>query len=240
MNQEKIGKFIKEIRINNNLSQQQLANKLGVSSQAVSKWENGKNIPDILILKQISEKFNLNIDDILNGEVKEKDNDNLKNENLNNKYKIIIFSLLFLITIFTTIFFFISRENDYQFKILSSNCDSFKIKGTLSYNNQKSSIYISNIEYCGGDDTNVYKKIECALYERNNDTITKIFEAKTGSNKTLENYLENVLFSIDNYNRICKNFDNRSLYLEINATNENDKIIKYHIPLNVEKTLVIK
>ena len=52
MEQEKIGKFIKKIRVDNGLTQKDLADKLGVTYQAVSKWENGKNIPDIMILKQ--------------------------------------------------------------------------------------------------------------------------------------------------------------------------------------------
>ena len=53
MDQEKIGKFIKEIRKKENLSQQKFAEKYGVTYQAVSKWENGKNIPDLSILKQM-------------------------------------------------------------------------------------------------------------------------------------------------------------------------------------------
>ena len=67
MEQEKIGKFIKKLRKENNLTQKDLADKLGVTYQAVSKWENGKNIPDIMILKQISKEFNVNIDDLLEG-----------------------------------------------------------------------------------------------------------------------------------------------------------------------------
>ena len=61
MDQEKIGKIIKEIRKNNNLTQADLANKYNVTYQAVSKWENGKNIPDISILKQMSKDFNIDI-----------------------------------------------------------------------------------------------------------------------------------------------------------------------------------
>lgn len=72
MDREKIGQFIKAIRKNNNLSQADLADKLGVTYQAVSKWENGKNLPDISILQQISKMFNVDIDEILAGETKEK------------------------------------------------------------------------------------------------------------------------------------------------------------------------
>ena len=45
MNQENIGKYIKKLRKENNLSQEKLADKLGVTYQAVSKWERGLNLP---------------------------------------------------------------------------------------------------------------------------------------------------------------------------------------------------
>ena len=67
MEQEKIGKFIKKIRKENNLTQKDLADKYGVTYQAVSKWETGKNIPDISLLKEISKDFNVNIEDLLEG-----------------------------------------------------------------------------------------------------------------------------------------------------------------------------
>ena len=50
MDQEKIGKFIKDLRIKNNLTQKEFADKYNVTYQAVSKWENGKNMPDLSLL----------------------------------------------------------------------------------------------------------------------------------------------------------------------------------------------
>ncbi len=72
MNQDKIGNFIKSIRLDNNLTQKEFADKFGVTYQAVSKWENGKNIPDISILKQICDEYNIDINEILNGEKSKK------------------------------------------------------------------------------------------------------------------------------------------------------------------------
>ena len=68
MNQETIGKFIRELRTQKNLSQKDLAAQLGVTVAAVSKWENGKNIPDISNLKAIAELFEVSLTEILNGE----------------------------------------------------------------------------------------------------------------------------------------------------------------------------
>ena len=73
MSGEKIGKFIKELRIKNSLSQADLANKLSVTKQAISKWENGRGIPDIEMLKELSKIFNVDIDEIIDGEFKEKE-----------------------------------------------------------------------------------------------------------------------------------------------------------------------
>ena len=59
------------------------AKKYGVTYQAVSKWENGKNIPDISLLKQISEDFNIDIKDLLDGkksEIKKVDNSSINIE----------------------------------------------------------------------------------------------------------------------------------------------------------------
>lgn len=71
MNQEKIGEFIKKLRQDNNLTQKDLAKKYNVTYQAVSKWERGLNIPDISLLKQMSEDFNISIEELLSGETTE-------------------------------------------------------------------------------------------------------------------------------------------------------------------------
>ena len=70
MNQEKIGQFLKSLRKKHNLTQKQFADKYNVTYQAVSKWENGLNMPDTALMKQISEDFGLSIDELLSGEYK--------------------------------------------------------------------------------------------------------------------------------------------------------------------------
>ena len=61
MNPEKVGQFIKRIRKENNLTQAELANQYNITYQAVSKWENGINLPDIALLKEMSHDFNIDI-----------------------------------------------------------------------------------------------------------------------------------------------------------------------------------
>lgn len=228
MDQEKIGKFIKEIRQNNNLTQKELADKLGVTYQAVSKWENGKNIPDIATLKLISEEFNVNIDEILSGQAKAK-------KGLNKKYYYIIGISIFILLLIITIFIYNQRANSsFEFKTISSKCSDFKITGSAAYNKEKTAIYISNIEFCGKEDNTVYKKIGCTLYERNDDVKAKISSCSTKSNKSLKEFLKAVNISVNNYSSNCKKLTSNTLLLEIEAYNEETKKITYSIPLKLD------
>ena len=65
MNQEKIGTFIKNLRKKNNLTQQALADKYNVTYQAVSKWENGLNMPDTALMLEISKDFGISLEGLL-------------------------------------------------------------------------------------------------------------------------------------------------------------------------------
>lgn len=74
MNQEKIGKFIAECRKKNNLTQEKLAEQLGISDRAVSKWERGLNLPDASLMLELSKIFDISVNELLNGEIIEKNN----------------------------------------------------------------------------------------------------------------------------------------------------------------------
>lgn len=68
MNQERIGKFISERRKERKLTQEQLAEQIGVSTNAVSKWERGICLMDMSLLKPLSEILGISVVDILSGE----------------------------------------------------------------------------------------------------------------------------------------------------------------------------
>ena len=68
MNQEKIGKLIAEIRKEKDMTQTDLANKLGITDRAISKWENGRGLPDISLLQNVSEILGITITELLSGE----------------------------------------------------------------------------------------------------------------------------------------------------------------------------
>ena len=68
MDQIKIGKFIASCRKEQGMTQAVLAEKLGISDRAVSKWETGKSLPDAGIMLELSELLNINVNELLSGE----------------------------------------------------------------------------------------------------------------------------------------------------------------------------
>ena len=68
MNQEKIGRFIAQCRKQNGFTQASLAEKLGITDRAVSKWENGKSMPDASIMLELCGYLKINVNELLMGE----------------------------------------------------------------------------------------------------------------------------------------------------------------------------
>lgn len=106
MNQEKIGKFIAKKRKEMNMTQAELASKLGVTDRAVSHWENGRRLPDISLFKLICEIFDISVNELLNGEeikkndVLKKFDDNIINTlNFNKKNNIKMKFIIFILSI---------------------------------------------------------------------------------------------------------------------------------------------
>lgn len=107
MDQKKIGKFIQDTRKKQNLTQEELAEKLGVSNRSVSRWECGRNMPDVSLYKPLCEILNITVNDLVRGEVitqeeyKQKTEENVINvmEKVNNlqKKKKILISIIILI-----------------------------------------------------------------------------------------------------------------------------------------------
>ena len=121
MDQIKIGKFIAECRKKNNLTQMQLAEKLNITDRAISKWGNGKGMPDSSIMLDLCNELKISVNELLSGEMIEmKDYNQIaeknllemaKKEEVQNKkmmfYEIVIgymSSVTFLILLFTASF----------------------------------------------------------------------------------------------------------------------------------------
>jgi len=79
MEQKKIGNFLKNLRKEKGITQEMLAEKLSVSGRIVSRWETGNNMPDISLLIELAEFYDISIPEIVNGE--------RKNEKMNEEVK---------------------------------------------------------------------------------------------------------------------------------------------------------
>ena len=223
MDQEKFGNLIKKIRKDNNLTQKEFADKYNVTYQAVSKWENGKNMPDTLLIKKICDDFNLKIEDLFNGEVKKK------------SYVPVMIVLGLIVFFIWGLVIIRCIDSSYEFKTITTSCERFNISGSLAYNTKKATIYISNIEYCGGDNREMYSSISCTLYEEDIELFKKIDSyVYEGNPITLEKFLKDVKFKVDDYDSICKDRNIHALYIDIIAKDDKDRAKKYRVDLEVE------
>lgn len=128
MNQEKIGKFILKLRREKNMTQQELADRIGVTDRAISKWENGRGLPDLSLMMPLCKELGITINELISGEQIEKedyqskleenifktiDYTNRKFANKNKMFKIAIGIMIILITITGLMFFVdVNRMNN--------------------------------------------------------------------------------------------------------------------------------
>lgn len=236
----KVGNFIRELRKKNNLTQKLFAEKYGVTYQAVSKWERGINMPDVSLLQQISKDFNVSIEDILDGEIKV-NVDVLKEKNkLIYPYIFGVVAFVFIALLIVLLFINNKSSNSFTFKTLSTACSEFEVTGAIAYDSNKSSINISSINYCGGDDEVIYDKILCELYEEEGNSKTLISKCnKEGEKQKLEEYLKDVEIKVDNYAQKCRSYAHNSIYLEIKANKDNKTTI-YKVDLDLNNNCDLK
>lgn len=153
MNYDKIGKFIQEKRKEKNLTQKELAEKIGVTDRAVSKWERGVGCPDVSILEILSKELDCSILEILKGRkieneiIKVTEADDYVKESMNiskqiTKEKIISYINKVLVTTIILIFLLLSYLNIVQIKYLNTE---YKFK-TEYYENKKIQESIKTLE----------------------------------------------------------------------------------------------
>lgn len=148
MNQEKIGNFIAKKRKEKRLTQDQLAEKLGITNRAISNWENGKNMPDLSLFKPLCDELDISINDLMSGEeIEDKHYINTLEENFvnmvsnlekkrkkNNKF-LIISSVILILLIIIGYIIYSYYEMDIKYDKRVMNCEisndeiQFIIKG---------------------------------------------------------------------------------------------------------------
>ncbi|MGN1379401.1 MAG: multiprotein-bridging factor 1 family protein [Bacilli bacterium] len=145
---EKVGSFIAILRKEKGMTQEELANYLMVSDKAVSKWEGGKNLPDIECQRKICKLFNISMEELHSGErnVKER----AKNKKIHKQNKTFKILLLSLIPIFVFLFsYFIINFRAiklyYSKDIRNNDNDTVFVDLMILNNNKKTLIALSNV-----------------------------------------------------------------------------------------------
>lgn len=122
MNQEKIGLFIAKCRREKNMTQEDLAEKLGVSNKSISRWENGKTMMDISLFEPLCNELDISIIELLNGErINDKKKDKLYTKTLINysnkvgsRNKQVILTILFIMSLMPMLLYQFGGMRDVQ------------------------------------------------------------------------------------------------------------------------------
>lgn len=148
---EKVGKFIENLRKEKGLTQQDLADILSVSNQAVSKWEGGRNLPDIAIQRAICDTFNITMEELHAGERDIKKRNKTKKIRKENKIFSIALMCIVPVMVFFVVFFIINFR---ALKIYYSNSQITNEENSIRANllifklPRKLIIFINNIYPC--------------------------------------------------------------------------------------------
>ena len=157
MDQRKIGKLIEKYRKQKKLTQKELANRLGVSNTAVSKWETGNNLPDISMLEPLSDVLEVDILELLKTQKSSHEDTSKKFVKVKKHklYKVILFIIAFISTICITNTITYSKANykltNYKKKetevySISTPVDSdIYLSGYIIFNDKNNLVILENI-----------------------------------------------------------------------------------------------
>lgn len=256
MKTEKVGKFIKELREKQNISQDSLAKKLYVDRSLISKWENGKLSPDIKHIQELCKIFNVKLEELLSGERLTNKNEKTLENNLidyvekeNNKYKkvkkiMIILSISLLsIILFFLVYYFIQTYNKTSiYKVTFKNEKYSSYDGILILTRENSYLKLGKIEPNVKNIKLLYKdKIKEEIFYEGapNNILSDSYGYNSNVNLKNFNTLKNNLYILINEDEIkinfAKQYSNISLipkkYNSVNNTTSKNLTI----PENIKK-----
>ena len=196
MNSDKIGKFISKLRKEKNMTQQELGDLLGINGKSISKWERGINLPDISILKDLTNIFNISIEELLNGERKSISTSSKKD---NQYFKIL---LLLTISVIIILFTILTINNHYQYSVyhIESNDALLNVDGYIIFNPDNEIFLINQIEY-KSEIVKETDKIKIILKNNNKELFTyqsNIYQDKKSIKKILEETSINIRKASEN------------------------------------------
>lgn len=242
---EKVGKFIENLRKEKGLTQQDLADILSVSNQAVSKWEGGRNLPDIAIQRAICDTFNITMEELHAGERDIKKRNKTKKIRKENKIFSIALMCIVPVMVFFVVFFIINFR---ALKIYYSNSQITNEENSIRANllifklPRKLIIFINNIYPCNYEvkdsdllDLKLYSgnkkllnssmikndifEIDALTFDPNNVKLILNIESVTGEKRKFQREVKLVKYTSNDRND--DKYKNKSLMIL-----SNDEIVK--------------
>lgn len=161
MDQEKIGKFIFELRKEKKMTQQELADKIGVTDRAISKWENGRGMPDLSLMKPLCDALGITLNELISGEriekkeIQKKSEENiLKTINYSNKrtkfFKIFLGCLITIFLLLVLMFVIDVRRMNKNEEVVFSTW-GFDYFPAINLNDEEIEIAVKNFLVDKGD-----------------------------------------------------------------------------------------
>lgn len=246
MDINKIGKFIKELRIEKNISQNQLSEEIHVTRQAISNWENGKAIPDSDILLTLSSLFKVSINEILSGE-RNTSESNLQDITLqlideNNKKKrkikrILLTSTVTIVSIFLIFlgFYFINNYNSIKVYSVNGKSTSFKTyNGIFVTTRNKFYLRLGKIRSRGQNNIDRVNKVKLFYLNKDNRKVVILENDKTDILLD-EDFGYKEYFYSNNLSTILNN-----MYLEITYNEKEKEIIKLNFKEKFKNNFLFK
>lgn len=233
LNKENFAKFLKDLRKANGLTQQKLADKLGVSNRTISKWENEGTIPDYYVIKNICRKFHISPNSIV-----------LENKNfidyfysflsiVKGLFRIVLknfLKIIFVIAFVLLLIYFLNNYNTVKIYTLTFDSEDITFKNGMFINNKGiNTLFINgiNISDSSFETDNLYLELyvivngdKNIIYE--NSTLDDIFIQELNSYpKELRNDIISAM--------------KKTLYLDITVNDNNGKTKKYKCRINLVK-----
>lgn len=141
---DRISGLIKKLRIEKNLTQEELGNLLGVSGKAVSKWERGESLPDVAIIKKLSDNLGISSDELLQGKVNQNKENNKKKKI--SYLLILLFSVILVISLLI-VFNYNEEKNNLKEKEEPCNLIRTFYIDDINDSNDKNYLYVTLHEY---------------------------------------------------------------------------------------------
>lgn len=249
MKSKNIGKIISELRKKSNLTQEVLAEKIGVNSKTISKWETGTNVPDTYYLLSLGEVFGVNIQDILNGNIKNieqpKRKQNFikrffsKTKIFKNKIVNIIMRIIIGMLLLFTILYTLTNYNTVHFYGIYGSDHGFTAEGYLIFTKKQSGFVIERIDYSDleNDDDVKINNYRIHIVEENDEVTYISTEDNLDEYVKIKDALEGKIinFTINSVDNVFLERDYLDKIYLIVSYDVDDKLVENKIKLNFDK-----